>query len=431
MASNGISHGPLVINGNTPASNGHGAVNGNANNVPKHPEPAVVTKPPPPAVISKPPPPAVIPTAHETAVIPYTTFHLSAVAFIHPGGRPSHIKQCCAPNENAGRPKDQHIRVYHAEPSHYSYNHGCYVIRESRYNTQQGWHAPKVDDLVADDAIAGSAVCAIGWWQEEHVWSVSKSKPLNCLYSMSELTYQLRTEQGLLHRQDGQASGGASDLSPGTQAAADSLLMSIQRFNATSFTPKEKDGFERELPDPAKMVPPAPGWTQTILLAPGAHPTSASDRYYFPTITPLPNTKIAAVRSEDGKIHVFYQASDNTIRQATCEPDKGWTVREGPIIAADKAKPGTPLTAIAGGWDELRLFYATTGEMLAGIYGDNHCPWTPRRSSFIHLTRLASTLTHDCSHQLSTSRPTSSFPRPCSRPSPGTTHRPTLRCASS
>jgi hypothetical protein len=117
----------------------------------------------------------------ETAGIPYTTFHMSALAFVHPGGRPSHLKQCCVPNptpENAGRPKDQHIRVYHAEPSHHSYNHGYFVIRESRYTTQQGWHAPKVDDLVADDAAAGSAVCAIGWWAEEQVWHVSQPKPL-------------------------------------------------------------------------------------------------------------------------------------------------------------------------------------------------------------------------------------------------------------
>lgn len=139
-----------------------------------------------------------------------------------------------------------------------------------------------------------------------------------------------------------------------------------------------KDDFERELPDPAKMVPPTPGWSQTALLAPGAHPTGPDNLYALPTITPLPNSKIAATRSENGNIHVFYQASDNTIHTVSSQPGKGWA-DAGPIIGAGKAMSGTPLTAIAGGWDELRLFYATTGEMLAGVYGDTHCPWMPSR----------------------------------------------------
>lgn len=150
IQANGAPVNGAVANGNTVVKNDHGAVNG------------TVAKSP------------------ETAAIPYTTFHMSALAFVHPGGRPSHLKQCCAPSPapgDAGRPKDQHIRVYHAEPSHYGYNPGCYVIRESRFTSQQGWHAPKVDDLVADDAAAGSAVCAIGWWIDEHVYHVSESSP--------------------------------------------------------------------------------------------------------------------------------------------------------------------------------------------------------------------------------------------------------------
>jgi hypothetical protein len=138
-----------------------------------------------------------------------------------------------------------------------------------------------------------------------------------------------------------------------------------------------KDDFERELPDPSKMVPPSPGWSQTTLLAPGAHPTGPDNLNYFPTNTPLPHGKIAATRSENGKIHVFYQANDSTIHNVVNHPGKGWTTDEGLIIGAGKAKPGAPLTAIAGGWDELRLFYATTGEMLAGVYRDDRCGWAP------------------------------------------------------
>jgi len=130
--------------------------------------------------------PAVVPTVAPAANgghghgadLPYTTFHLSACSFVHPDGKPSHIRQCCAPKppaEKAGQAKDQLIRIYHTEPSHLAYNRGCDIIRESRYNTPQGWYAAPVDDLVADDAGPGSAVASVGWWVEQEVYEVSWS----------------------------------------------------------------------------------------------------------------------------------------------------------------------------------------------------------------------------------------------------------------
>jgi hypothetical protein len=157
-----------------------------------------------------------------------------------------------------------------------------------------------------------------------------------------------------------------------------------------------KDDFERELPDPSKMVPPSPGWSQTTLLAPGAHPTGPDNLNYFPTITPLPHGKIAATRSENGNIHVFYQANDSTIHNVVNHPGKGWTTDEGLIIGAGKAKPGAPLTAIAGGWDELRLFYATTGEMLASVYRDDRCGWAPSGCFCCYSISLRPLLTKRC-----------------------------------
>jgi hypothetical protein len=88
------------------------------------------------------------------------------------------------------------------------------------------------------------------------------------------------------------------------------------------------------------------------------------------------------------------------------------------------------LTAIAGGWDELRLFYATTGEMLAGVYRDDRCGWAPSGCFCCYSISLRPLLTKRCP-QLSKSQPTSSSPRPCCQRSPGTTLRPILRCVSS
>lgn len=99
-----------------------------------------------------------------TVTFAYTQFHLSAVASPH-----SHnIRQCtCEEKERPALPEHQSklIRVYYTEPSYYDYNRGSYLIKETRFDPLQKWHAPS-DELVADDAAAGSPVAAIGWWQE-------------------------------------------------------------------------------------------------------------------------------------------------------------------------------------------------------------------------------------------------------------------------
>jgi hypothetical protein len=114
--------------------------------------------------------------------IAYTNLHLSAFSFVHPNRRPS-IKQCCrkaSPASETTDDRNQFIRIYHTEPSTYGYNQGCYLIRDMRYSSLRGWHAPS-DDLVADDAAVGSPVSAIGWWADgeesgKEVWEVSFMK---------------------------------------------------------------------------------------------------------------------------------------------------------------------------------------------------------------------------------------------------------------
>jgi hypothetical protein len=108
----------------------------------------------------------------------YTGFHLSAITFLYPPSIPT-IKQCpCDPSPAVAQIPEQNtvIRVYHTEPSDYSYNRGSYLIRESRFSTPQQWHAPS-DDLVADDAAPGSPVAAIGWWADisNEIWEVCDS----------------------------------------------------------------------------------------------------------------------------------------------------------------------------------------------------------------------------------------------------------------
>ncbi len=110
----------------------------------------------------------------------YTNLHLSAITFTHPSSPPN-IKQCpCEAHATLEQGRDQNklIRVYYTEPSRYGYNQGCYLVKETRYSTLQRWHAPS-DDLVADDAAAGSPVVAVGWWMDggesgDEVWQVSQ-----------------------------------------------------------------------------------------------------------------------------------------------------------------------------------------------------------------------------------------------------------------
>lgn len=114
----------------------------------------------------------------------YTNFHISAVTFIYPPNPPPVtqcpcITQCPCEAQTAQEQiqhPNKHIRVYYNEPSGYAYNSDCYLIKESRYSTLGGWHSAS-DDLVADDAMVGSAVVAAGRWQEkkschEEAWKV-------------------------------------------------------------------------------------------------------------------------------------------------------------------------------------------------------------------------------------------------------------------
>jgi hypothetical protein len=124
----------------------------------------------------------------------YTNLNLSALTFLHPPNPPNHLNQCqCQVLPEQQQKKDQanNIRIYYNEPSSYTYNSNCYLIKESRYSSLDGWHAPS-DDLVADDAAAGSAVVGVGWWGKsskgdegskgneggEEVWEVSLFIPL-------------------------------------------------------------------------------------------------------------------------------------------------------------------------------------------------------------------------------------------------------------
>lgn len=106
--------------------------------------------------------------------------------------------------------------------------------------------------------------------------------------------------------------------------------------------------------------------------------TETSDKTGFPNIQPLPETKLAVVRSEDGNIHVFYQAVDNSILEAIFNPVKGW-IAEKSVVVASGAKAGTPLTAISGGWAEVRLFFVDTNDVLSYVYADDHTGWVQRK----------------------------------------------------
>ena len=121
----------------------------------------------------------------------YTNLHLSALIFRHPpASQPSTRCPCEAPTtEEKKQDSNRQIRVYHNEPSGYTYNSDCYLIKESRFSTSGGWHSPS-DDLVADDAAVGSPVVAVGRWQEgedaEEVWKViPPGSPFMHIFSMA------------------------------------------------------------------------------------------------------------------------------------------------------------------------------------------------------------------------------------------------------
>ncbi len=55
------------------------------------------------------------------------------------------------------------------------------------------------------------------------------------------------------------------------------------------------------------------------------------------------------------------------------------------MTSLDKAKPGTPLATISGGWAEVRLFYVTPEDLLAQAYRNDHASWVESSySPFLH-----------------------------------------------
>ena len=155
-----------------------------------------------------------------------------------------------------------------------------------------------------------------------------------------------------------------------------------QRTNRSFFTPNAHEDFESELSKPEKLVPPTPGWNQTPLHESNSGPKAGA--VSNPTILPLLTTKLAAARSEDGSIHVFYQAKDESIRELVFRSAKEQNNEEDKIgrivVDSGKAKSGTPLAVVAGGWMELRLFYVDKADLLKERYSDDHTGWIASES---------------------------------------------------
>ncbi|XXG98198.1 Fe-S cluster-binding ribosome biosynthesis protein [Hypoxylon texense] len=253
----------------------------------------------------------------------YTNLHLSAVASLYPP-TPRNVKHMCESKLSPETQTEQSklIRVYYTEPSYFGYNPGSYLIKETRYGVQQKWHAAS-DELVADDAAPGSPVAAVGWW-------VSSA--------------------------DGQ---GFED--------------TWERVNHSSFKPTTVDDFDAELHKPEELIPPTPGWKQTPLYSGGSN--TKSDGTTFPIVSPLPTTKLTAIHFDTGYIYVFYQEVDASIHVLVSQPGQGWQVQSGEVVNSQVAKPGAPLSAIVGGWNEVRLFYVTPQDELGEAYMDSHTPW--------------------------------------------------------
>ncbi|KAI0806520.1 hypothetical protein GGR55DRAFT_696944 [Xylaria sp. FL0064] len=257
----------------------------------------------------------------------YTQYHLAAIAFSHPPS-PWSIKQCtCEGKQLPEKPtqKSQHIRLFYTEPSYYDYTRGSFLIKENRFSETQGWYAPS-DGLVADDAAAGSAVAAIGWWH-------SSEDGLTLHDPWQTRVYYVNKDGNIR-----------------------------ERVNHSYFDPTPKDDFDSELPKPEELVPPTPGWKLT---------SSA-----FPIVTPHPLTKLAAVRTGAGEVYIFYQDNDLAIRALVSAPGKGWVQQQTDVVGPGEARPGTSLAVVAGGWSEARLFYVTSQNTLGESYAHDGVQWT-------------------------------------------------------
>ncbi|KAJ3568170.1 hypothetical protein NPX13_g6515 [Xylaria arbuscula] len=277
--------------------------------------------------------PEPIPTPQQS-----TQFHLAAVSFVYPPS-PWTLRQCVCGKHVAERPEklSQHIRLYYAEPSYYAHTPGCFLIKENRFIDGKGWHAPS-DGLVADDAVAGSPIAAVGWWHASHDGTRFQD------------IYETRVYY------------------------VDANGHIRERINHTHFDPTPRDDFDTDLPKPEDLVPPTPGWRLTPLSSKLLDKESTSES--FPEITPHPVTKIAAVRSDKGEIYIFYQEQDLSVRGLVLVPGKGWARRETPILGSEEVQAGAALAAVVGGWSEVRLYYITRQSTIGEVYQPDGGKWT-------------------------------------------------------
>ncbi|KAI2615689.1 hypothetical protein GGR54DRAFT_632088 [Hypoxylon sp. NC1633] len=253
-----------------------------------------------------------------------TQFHLAALSFTYPP-TPWTIKKCTCDKAVPEKPveQSQHVRLYYAEPSYDTHTPGWFVIKENRFTETQKWHAPS-DGLVADDAVAGSPITAVGWWHA--------------------------SDDGL------------------------SFVDPWERINRSYFLPSPRDDFDVELPRPEELIPPTPGWASTRLSDEASNDRGAAD--VLPVVKPHPITKLTSVRTERDEIYLFYQAYDGTIRVLIHTPGKGWAQRDSSIVSSSQIQAGSALTAVAGGWSEIRLFYVTPKKTLGEVYLYNGEVWS-------------------------------------------------------
>lgn len=106
-------------------------------------------------------------------------------------------------------------------------------------------------------------------------------------------------------------------------------------------------------------------------------PRTWEDDPNFPAITVSANTRLSATLSddeEDANVHVFYQATDGSIKEIKYEASGNTWYEEGETVVTE-AKPGTSLSVV-GTAGELRLFYQTAQDLVKERYSDANIDWT-------------------------------------------------------
>ncbi len=100
---------------------------------------------------------------------------------------------------------------------------------------------------------------------------------------------------------------------------------------------------------------------------------------------PLASTKLVAAYSENGSIHLLYQAKDESIREILYSRGKGWTGRptgdRDLVLGAGTAQPGTPLAVVGGGWSEMHAFCVNKANQVLEIYSNDRVEWVASESS--------------------------------------------------